>query len=373
MPAEQLTRQVPAAALQFRGGFAVGQLATPGDAGPAKPRTCTITALSGEPVESWYWGRCLHDLAGMQVAKPALPLDYCHDDGDVVGFCDKFDVASGKLVASGQLTPFERDDRASEIAFKADAGVPWEASIFFDPRSMKIEVLDCGQLATVNGKQVEGPLTIFRQWSLRGIAICPYGMDAFTSSQFRDSQDQFTIPVTRSTAMAEQATPPVAPVAPVVPATPAPTPAVSPVAASPAEEAAKPQAAIASATGAQSVTPPAAQPTAEQLRAVEGKKFTDAFGDRGGLWYAQGLSFDAAQAKFTAELKAENEGLKQRLGAAALAGAVPAAGGALSFGEAAPVSAEPAQADQAATKLASAQQKYGKGFGAFAAGITFKK
>jgi hypothetical protein len=48
-------------------------------------------------------------------------------------------------------------------------------------------------------------------------------------------------------------------------------------------------------------------------RKAEGAKFLAAFGDAGGKWFAEGLSFDEAQAKFIANLRDENEKLKQRL------------------------------------------------------------
>lgn len=53
----------------------------------------------------------------------------------------------------------------------------------------------------------------------------------------------------------------------------------------------------------------------EQIDArAEFKKFVDAFGaDRAGVYYADGLDFGAAQARYVGEIKAENEDLKKRL------------------------------------------------------------
>ncbi|MEM8738079.1 MAG: head maturation protease, ClpP-related [Planctomycetota bacterium] len=51
-------------------------------------------------------------------------------------------------------------------------------------------------------------------------------------------------------------------------------------------------------------------------RATEGKKFLDAFGeDRGGRYFARGLSFEQAQADYAKDLRAENETLRQKVAA----------------------------------------------------------
>ena len=330
-------------------------------------RPISITALSGEVVTSWYWGRCLHDLSGMQLNGPSIPLDYCHDDAEVLGLCDKFDTSAGRLDVSAELVPFSAEDRASEIAYKADQGVPYQASIFFDPRTVKVEELDAGQVAQCNGKQVEGPLMIFRQWSLRGVAICPYGVDQNTSSQFCEA-GEFSIPITRSeTTMSVENTN----AAPAEPAATQATPQTPPAAAEPAAAitaaepvaVAQPAMPVASATTGQQAAQPA------DARKEEGKRFLDTFGDKGGRWFAEGLSFEEAQTKFNLELRAENEELKKRMAGAQLSGAAPAANGAVTFGEEKPLSFDPVGTDANASKLTEAQTRYGKGFGAFVAGI----
>lgn len=59
--------------------------------------------------------------------------------------------------------------------------------------------------------------------------------------------------------------------------------------------------------------PPAAPPVASQSAAKTGQNFLDAFGDRGGVWFAQGKTWDESQAAYAAELKAENESLRARI------------------------------------------------------------
>ncbi len=45
----------------------------------------------------------------------------------------------------------------------------------------------------------------------------------------------------------------------------------------------------------------------------EGQKFLDAFGDKGGVWYAQGKTFDEARDLYVADLKAENKALTEQV------------------------------------------------------------
>jgi hypothetical protein len=58
-------------------------------------------------------------------------------------------------------------------------------------------------------------------------------------------------------------------------------------------------------------TPATEQPAQEELSEgrQECKRFIDAFGEKGGVWYSQGMTFAQAQEKYTSELKAECEKL----------------------------------------------------------------
>ena len=64
---------------------------------------------------------------------------------------------------------------------------------------------------------------------------------------------------------------------------------------------------------------PAAEPVAASSL-TEGERFLEAFGDKGGVWYAKGFTFAQAQEKYVAELREENEVLKTKLAAAQAGG-----------------------------------------------------
>lgn len=169
---------VPKAACMFAGG----QVEMGDNGENAKSAPIKLKARSGDPIDHWYWGKVIHDLAGMRVNKPRLTIDYAHNDDEVLGYLNHFDVSGGDLVASGALTPWREDDRASEVMFKMKQGVPYEASIFFGGNGIKIEEVPEGFMQIVNGRQFDGPGVIIREWPLRGVAICPYGADQNTEA-----------------------------------------------------------------------------------------------------------------------------------------------------------------------------------------------
>ena len=192
MPAiasKTVQRKVPKRALSFA---AEAKISSNGD--DAKTAPIEILARSSKPIWHWYWGNIVHDMSGMRTNKDRIALDYCHDPGDVIGFGNKFDTTTGDLVISGALTPFKKEDRAEEILHKHGLGVPYEGSIFFG-EDAKLEQIMEGVSVTVNGETLEGPLLVVREWTLRGCAVCPYGMDPNTETRLSDSADEKEITV----------------------------------------------------------------------------------------------------------------------------------------------------------------------------------
>jgi hypothetical protein len=177
------TRRVPKAALALNIGAMQFTAAREDGVVPV-----TVLARSAQPIQHWYWGAVVHDMAGFKPAAPSIPLDYCHDDEQIIGFLDAFEPGKDGLTCSGQVVPFGDDDRASEVIFKSAKGVPYQASIYFDPDELVIEQVPPGMSAQVNGYTQQGPATIIRQWKLRGVATCPYGYDVNTATRLSDGQ-----------------------------------------------------------------------------------------------------------------------------------------------------------------------------------------
>lgn len=182
-------KQVPRSACRLQ----VGEVSLGDNGEGAKSAPIKLKARSGDAITHWFWGKVIHDLAGMHTHKPRLTIDYAHNDNEVLGYLNHFDVSGGDLVASGALTPWRDDDRASEVMFKMRQGVPYEASIFFGGEGIKLEEVAEGVSAMVNGRQFDGPGVIVREWPLRGVAICPYGADQNTEARELATGDKITV------------------------------------------------------------------------------------------------------------------------------------------------------------------------------------
>lgn len=171
-------RQIPAAATRFSGSpfrFAESDQAADG-----VPVTLRLRGL--EEINHWWWGRIVHDMDGLTIHKDRLPIDYCHDPEQILGYLDTFATKDG-LEVSGKIFPGE-DPRADEVYRKAAKGIPYESSMDWADPDTELEWLPEGVTTAVNGRQFAGPGYVVRKWSLRGAAICPYGADKHATTNF---------------------------------------------------------------------------------------------------------------------------------------------------------------------------------------------
>ncbi|MBN2131404.1 MAG: hypothetical protein JW741_18025 [Sedimentisphaerales bacterium] len=253
-------------------------------------------ARSNEAVER-YGERWYHDFAGMQRGE-RVSIDYLHDPDQLMGYLDRFEVKKDGLHADGWLIPYGEDDKAREIIYRAQAGVPYEASIFFGGNGIVVEELAAAAKATVNGKTVQGPAVIFRQWPLRSVAVVPWGADEGTRTKLGASD---TVKVSflqnEENAMAKK----------------------------PEKETADPdklsdqgqETELGGDAGKQ--TPPPlpdkqAETPPEPDPRAECKRFIDAFGSANGAkWFADRKTFAEAQQLHAEALAAENADLKAKL------------------------------------------------------------
>jgi hypothetical protein len=175
--------KAPAAAFQFA---AVSPVKFASDDQPqSKSKPFEMVVRSRGPVAHWYFGSIVHDFAGMK-SKPVVAVDWNHDPDELVGKAGEFDT-SGDLIARGTVESIEVGDQADKIIKLSAVGVPFEASIYFDPYELVLENVPEGFVAEVNGETVEGPVVIAREWTLRRIAICPSGVDGASEVRFSTS------------------------------------------------------------------------------------------------------------------------------------------------------------------------------------------
>lgn len=274
---------VPARALMFAGDVVTDAPAVPVppepqvDGQPTPPPEpqmtripCRITARTGGVANHPYWSNpTVHDFAGM-VAPDKIPIDYGHDDAEVIGYADSIDTSTGNLILSGVLLSMAPGDRAAEVYAKAKEGVPYQASIVMGMEPLSVEEVGAGMSALVNGQTVDGPVTIFRAFQLRGVSILPHGADSDTNIEFGSKLGNASATVYR-------------------------------------HEAAVPD------------------------KPKTGADYLAAFGDQGGVWFAMGKPWEDAQAlyaKANADRTAKFEAEVARLNGvvAALKGGTPVSG-----------------------------------------------
>lgn len=275
----------------------------------------SIVARTGGVADQLFWGRCVHDFAGMS-APAVIPLDYMHDPEQIVGFASQIDATSGSLNITGVIQSTRPGDRAEDVLLRSKAGTPYQASILMGWNDYLSEDLPAGATAEVNGQQINGPVVIFRQWSLRGVAICPYGADAGTSIGLDGEAPPATEEKPAGELDGEGETPE-----------------------KPAGELSDDD-----------------KPAAE----MDGEVYLEEFGDRGGVYFAKGLSLSKARAAFASDLRAENDRLRADLAKAK--GQLSAGTNPVSF-----QSAEPNKGNGANTTNLT------PGLARFASGLSFKK
>ncbi len=270
-------------------------------AGDAKTVAFSSLARTVDPVDHWYWGQCVHDFAGMR-APAVMPVDYCHDQDEALGMINKTEVTADGLHMSGVLMPYQEGDRASEVVHKAALGMPYQASIDFDEHEIVLEDIPAGFSGEANGRTYQGPVAIFRQWNLYGLAVCLRGVDEGTNVQFSRKLSGQTAAVTRFSKGAEIMPEP----------TPAPTTPATPVAEPEATVTTPVATTVAPAVTPATTTTVTAPATATQLSHAErATAFKKEFGDVHGVaLFAKHERIEDARGEFSQIMLKENEALK---------------------------------------------------------------
>ncbi len=225
-----------------------------------------MIARSAEAISHYYWGRIVHDFSGMILRKESVTVDYAHGFDEVIGFANQFSVTEAGLEVSGSLVTTEPNDKADEVYRKGKAGVPYEASIDWDGPEVEIEYIPELVTTEVNGQQFSGPGYVVRKWPLRAIAVCRYGCDPSTKTQFSQPENEATVAVSILSPSAEVKQMSTSPTAPAAGAT---VPAVE---------------------------KQLSQPGGISLDTL--KQFSAEFGAKGIEFLSSGLSIDAARYQF---------------------------------------------------------------------------
>jgi hypothetical protein len=137
----------------------------------------TLVANSGKPMLNVPgWGTLGIELSGIR-AKRRVPALMDHDVSARVGVFDRRKITAQGLVMSGSF--LRRSKLARQIDQEMRDGFPMEASVRLQP--IAIEEVAEGESAMVNGYELRGPATIFRESELRETSLVTLGQDPNTA------------------------------------------------------------------------------------------------------------------------------------------------------------------------------------------------
>ena len=114
-------------------------------------------------------------------SKDRVPLDYNHNEEEVIGYVENFQCTEDAITADGVvLIGDESSDAAKTFAQNIEGGVPFEASAFLD-------------LSEAESVELEDGVTEWSGALIRGVAICPYGTDRKTTVSLKLGETNFVV------------------------------------------------------------------------------------------------------------------------------------------------------------------------------------
>ena len=243
-----------------------------------------MTIRTNVPVNHWC-GMLIHELSGMK-HKGRVHVDFVHNSTESLGFLDKFDISDKEIKASGQLVSIEPGDIADVKIKQLQAGIPMESSIYFAGQGLVAEEFGEGTKFKANGKSMVGPAIVFREWPLRGVALCPYGADNNTSTSLALSEETVNVNfINKESEMSDE------------------------------NKNVGADALVALEKKNVELAAKLAEVEAAKAKKPTGKDYMDAFGEKGAVYFAEGKTWEEAQILSTAALKKENEELTAKLAA----------------------------------------------------------
>lgn len=139
-----------------------------------RKRTFSGIAYSGDTVS--YWGESMViDLSSIILPDPC-PILMDHDRDRPVGH-GQLSVRDNVLHAEGALLG---NETARSLASDADDGFPWQFSVYAEPGP--VEEVSAGTSIQVNGRTLQGPVTVLRNSRIRELSFTPTGVDFRTEA-----------------------------------------------------------------------------------------------------------------------------------------------------------------------------------------------
>lgn len=166
-------------------GAEVAIKAAEGEGESKKPAKFEVVAYTGGAMSlAGYELPVVVDLDGMKFGN-SLVANLDHDRTKRVGNVTGKMIQDGQLVLSGVASAATESRR--EVVESAADGFVWQASIEANP--LRMEELDAGGTATINGQEFEGPIYIARQTELKGFGFVSHGADDNTTVSIAATAD----------------------------------------------------------------------------------------------------------------------------------------------------------------------------------------
>ena len=159
-------------------GFELKALAEPPVEGQPALRRFSMIAYTGAAMKVGYGRPVVVDLAGLSVPGQGRPILMSHDPAQIVGHTDRIEVGDNRLRVEGVISGVGA--AAQEVVALAGNGFPWQASVGLSVERM--EYVDAGNVVTVNGRKVAGPVAVARKTTLGEVSFVAMGADPATSA-----------------------------------------------------------------------------------------------------------------------------------------------------------------------------------------------
>lgn len=174
--------------LYFTGGGVCSIKAEPGSDGKPSVPTFDGMAYTGQPMSPGGWGNpIICDLDGFEWADDGKhPVLHQHDPEQVVGHTTKITASKDGIAVSGVMSG--EPENVNKIRGPASREFPWQMSVGATPRVTSF--IEPGETATVNGREVVGPMTRSHKTKLSEISFVPNGADDQTSATVQGSHSK---------------------------------------------------------------------------------------------------------------------------------------------------------------------------------------
>lgn len=164
---------------------------------PTVKREWSMLANTGAVMHRW-WGNLVLDLQGAKFRqKLALLMDHRTDQR--LGYSTKIQVTEKGLLAKGRLLD---NELANQVLKESGDGFPFQASLRAVPR--RVQEVDFGAEAEVNGTKVKGPVTIYREWDVDELTLTVLGADTNTTTEAFAANGEVEVAFERETTMTKK-------------------------------------------------------------------------------------------------------------------------------------------------------------------------